>query len=193
MPFPLCPIYHLSPEISLGSPAEGLLIFLLLEFPIGRFIPFSGFEADGMSRTCLNTRGTGEAIGNHPFSFEDGIHHGRGARLCTGFAGDAGLIIDLNFKEAYLLNDPPCQAKRTEEVTPGPVDKERSDRKGANKDTSRQDDLARIKCFEGIDEFHEVHLPEKSDQGKRGQKNHPDRIRKDERRFKLLEDSLSVL
>ena len=81
-----------------------------------------------MNRVCgarLDAGGTGETIRGHPVLLKDGLHDRRGTCLDAGITGSAGVVIDLHLKKALLFDDPTHQPEGTEEVAPGPVNKER--------------------------------------------------------------------
>ena len=82
---------------------------------------------DGVCGTRMYTGYARETVWNNSVLFQNGLHDGRRASLGTGLTGNTGLIIHVNFEEAYLFNKPTHESEGAEEVAPRSVNKERGE------------------------------------------------------------------
>jgi hypothetical protein len=153
-----------------------------------------GFEMDGLGGAGLDTGAAGEAIRNRDLLlFQDGVHHGGGTGLGAGFAGDAGIVIDIDFKPAQLFGDPTYQPEGTEQMTPGPIDENGGQRKGSGEDKPDRAEPGWVENLEWIEGFHEIRFPGKRPPNDGNKKEDPHRVGDSEGRFELPQQALPVL
>ena len=108
-------------------PAGGLFLLSipgLIKLVRRRQRPFAGLHFYGIRWADINARPTGKTVRDHIFPLEDCIHHSGWTGFCACLTTYAAFIINLDLEETDFFHQPTDQPERTEELTPGPINKE---------------------------------------------------------------------
>lgn len=139
-----------------GCAPDRISVFCTLKLALRWHITFTRSQAHRIGGAHIDTVGAGETVGDHVFPFEDGVHNGGGACFGARFAGDTGVVVDLDPENADLFHKPADKAKGAKEVAPRSVDKQACGQQKENKAYTSCPQGSRFIDLEGIDKLDNV-------------------------------------